>query len=77
MSSWRHHGIEKNSESLSENQFALDDENKINALDKINNTVIEADDKQDADEQFQKIIENTPGCSYFPFFNVTSTKENA
>ncbi len=46
-------------------------------LDKINNTVIEADDKQDADEQFQKIIENTPGCSYFPFFNVTSTKENA
>ncbi|SVA60587.1 uncharacterized protein METZ01_LOCUS113441, partial [marine metagenome] len=31
------------------------------ALSRIDETVIEADDEQDADEQFQKIIENAPG----------------
>ena len=40
------------------------------ALRRIDETVIEAEDEQDADEQFQKIIENTPGCSYFPFFSL-------
>ena len=40
------------------------------ALSRLDETVIEAEDQQDADEQFQKLIENTPGCSYFPFFDV-------
>tara|TARA_B100001013_G_C24592555_1_gene435396 strand:- start:227 stop:424 length:198 start_codon:yes stop_codon:yes gene_type:complete len=46
------------------------------ALSRIDETVIEADDEQDADEQFQKIIENAPGCSYFPFFDITPTEDN-
>ena len=33
------------------------------ALSRLDETVIEAEDQQDADEQFQKLLENTPGCS--------------
>ena len=40
------------------------------AMSRLAEAVIEAEDQQDADEQFQKLIENTPGCSYFPFFDV-------
>ena len=48
----------------------------MDALSRLEDTVVEAEDEQDADEQFQKIIENAPGCSYFPFFQVEPTEDN-
>ena len=47
----------------------------MDALNRLEDTVVEAEDEQDADEQFQKIIENAPGCSYFPFIQVDKIEE--